>query len=57
MNMKITYFCLLIALGAFAPVTGQQPVEVPFEVFRNEIIVQVKVDGKGPFNMMLDIVC
>jgi len=53
--MKITHFCLLIALGAFAPVTGQQAaVEVPFEFFRNEIIVQVKVDGKGPFNMMLD---
>jgi predicted aspartyl protease len=53
--VKITHFCLLIALGAFAPVKGQQPVvEVPFEFFRNEIIVQVKVDGKGPFNMMLD---
>src|SRR5262249_23492627 len=29
-------------------------VEVPFDFYRNEIIVQVKVNGKGPFNMMLD---
>ena len=28
--------------------------QVPFEFVRNEIILQVKVDGKGPFNMMLD---
>src|SRR5262245_44678517 len=29
-------------------------VEVPFDFVSNEIIVQVKVNGKGPFNMMLD---
>ena len=29
-------------------------VEIPFEFYRNEIILQVKVNGKGPFNMMLD---
>lgn len=46
---------LLITVGCLAQVRGQQqPVEVPFEFFRNEIIVQVKVNGKGPFNMMLD---
>lgn len=27
---------------------------MPFEFIRNEIVVQVKVNGKGPFNMMLD---
>ena len=50
--MKITYFltwCLLVTAQA-----GGQVVEVPFDFVRNEIIVQVKVDGKGPFNMMLD---
>ena len=46
---------LLITAGCLAQVRGQQPpVEVPFEFFHNEIIVQVKVEGKGPFNMMLD---
>jgi predicted aspartyl protease len=32
----------------------QQVVEVPFDFYKNEIILQVKVNGKGPFNMMLD---
>ncbi len=32
----------------------QQVIEVPFDFYRNEIIVHVKVNGKGPFNMMLD---
>ena len=46
---------LLITVSCLGQVRGQQqPVEVPFEFFHNEIIVQVKVDGKGPFNMMLD---
>jgi predicted aspartyl protease len=27
---------------------------VPFDFYRNAIIVQVKVNGKGPFNMLLD---
>jgi predicted aspartyl protease len=50
--MKVTFFlmwCLLLTAQA-----GGQVVEVPFDFVRNEIIVQVKVDGKGPFNMMLD---
>jgi len=54
--MKVTYFlswCLLVTVGCFAQASGQV-VEVPFDFVRNEIIVQVKVDGKGPFNMMLD---
>src|SRR5215203_3381028 len=32
----------------------EQVVEIPFDFYRNEIILQVKVNGKGPFNMMLD---
>ena len=50
--------CLLVtgcAFASFSQVKGkQQVVEVPFDFYRNEIIVQVKVNGKGPFNMMLD---
>jgi len=43
------------AVTAFAQATvKQQVVEVPFEFYRNEIIVQVKINGRGPFNMMLD---
>ena len=29
-------------------------VEVPFEFIRNQIVVQVKIAGKGPFNMLFD---
>jgi predicted aspartyl protease len=38
----------LIALAA------NGPIEVPFEFYRDSVIVQVKVAGKGPFNMLLD---
>jgi predicted aspartyl protease len=51
--MKVTFFLMWLLLVPQA--SGQQQVvEVPFDFVRNEIIVQVKVDGKGPFNMMLD---
>jgi predicted aspartyl protease len=30
------------------------PVEVPFEFEHNQIILQVKIAGKGPFNVLLD---
>jgi len=56
--MKVACFltcCLLALLSGFDAVAQEKTfVEVPFEFVRNEIIVQVKVDGKGPFNMMLD---
>jgi hypothetical protein len=32
----------------------EQVIEVPFDFYQNEIILQVKVNDKGPFNMMLD---
>ena len=34
--------------------TPKPPVEVPFEFEHNQIILQVKIVGKGPFNMLLD---
>jgi predicted aspartyl protease len=34
--------------------TPRPPVEVPFEFEHNQIILQVKIEGKGPFNMLLD---
>ena len=33
---------------------AKPPVEVPFEFEHNQIILQVKMAGKGPFNMLLD---
>lgn len=34
--------------------TVKAPVEVPFEFVHNQIVVQVKIAGKGPFNMLVD---
>ena len=47
-----TAACLLGALSAaFAQ---EQPIELPFETERNLIFVEVKLNGRGPFTMMLD---
>jgi predicted aspartyl protease len=50
---------LLLAVASFCSLaqgknTKEQVIELPFDFYRNEIILQVKVNGKGPFNMMLD---
>lgn len=34
--------------------TRTAPVEVPFEFIANQIVVQVKIAGKGPFSMLVD---
>ncbi len=52
--MKILLCCLLVTFASAQARGKQQVVEVPFDFYRNEIILQVKVNGKGPFNMMLD---
>ncbi len=58
MKTRITCASLLLTLAcvcASAQVKSKPPlVEIPFEFYRNEIILQVKINGKGPFNMMLD---
>jgi predicted aspartyl protease len=42
-------------LCSFAQAKSKEPViEVPFDFYRNEIILQVKVNGEGSFYMMLD---
>ncbi|HSP62309.1 MAG TPA: retropepsin-like aspartic protease [Pyrinomonadaceae bacterium] len=52
-----------IALGSLLLIFGaprgysqsHEPIaEVPFEFVRNQIIVQVRIAGKGPFNMLFD---
>ena len=47
---------LILATLALATNAQQQkpPVEVPFEFVHNQIVVQVKIAGKGPFNMLVD---
>ncbi|HJX93832.1 MAG TPA: aspartyl protease family protein [Pyrinomonadaceae bacterium] len=56
--VPVLAICQLIALwcvSAFAHTTSkEQIIEVPFDFYRNEIILEVKVSGKGAFQMMLD---
>jgi len=45
----------LVCVCAFAQPKSKAPgIEIPFDFYRNEIILEVKVNGKGPFSMMLD---
>lgn len=34
--------------------SDEQVVKIPFDFYRSEIILQVNVNAKGPFNMLLD---
>jgi len=59
--MKTRITCLLsslflLTLASVVSLSQVNPpvVEIPFDFYRNEIILQVKINGKGPFNMMLD---
>lgn len=55
---RVSALCLLMTVASlccFAQTTSKDEViEIPFEFQKNEIILQVSVNGKGPFNMMLD---
>ena len=48
---------LAFVLFGVSAVNGQaakQAVEVPFEFAHNQIVIQVKIAGKGPYAMLLD---
>lgn len=54
--LTICAVALLLA-GSLCPANGQspkQPIEVPFEFVHHQIVVQIRIGGKGPFNMLLD---
>jgi len=45
----------LVCVCTFAQPKSKAPaIEIPFDFYRNEIVLEVKVNGKGPFSMMLD---
>jgi predicted aspartyl protease len=54
--MSALGFLLLLYGGSGAGYSQNHsaPVEVPFEFVANQIIVQVKIAGKGPYSMLLD---
>ena len=47
-------FGLMMPLTCIFAQATKPPVEVSFEFFSHQIVVPVKVNGKGPFNMLLD---
>ena len=47
-----TAACLLAVVAS--SLAQEQPIEVPFETERNLIFVQVKLNGRGPYTMMVD---
>src|SRR5881227_1650629 len=47
------FLLVLCAVVAF-PQSAKTPVEVPFEFVAHQIVVQAKIGGKGPFNMLID---
>jgi predicted aspartyl protease len=46
-------FLLLAATAVFSQ-SAKPQFEIPFEYVHNEIVVGVKIGGKGPFNMLVD---
>ena len=46
----------MLVFSSFSPAQAKlkPTAEVPFEFYKNLIFLEVKINGKGPFNMMLD---
>ena len=53
-KLTVGLILLLTWCSAGQAQAARPPVEVPFEFEHNQIILQVKIGGKGPFNMLLD---
>jgi hypothetical protein len=54
MKISTTVLLLSVVAGCAYAQTAKPPAEIPFEFLHNQIVVQVKVNGKGPFNMLID---
>jgi predicted aspartyl protease len=56
-RFALSFGALLLVFGGFERASAQSNsplAEVPFEFVRNQIVVQVRIGGKGPFNMLFD---
>jgi predicted aspartyl protease len=53
-RMAVAFVILAACWCAGQSQAVKPPAEVPFEFEHNQIIIQVKIGGKGPFNMLLD---
>jgi predicted aspartyl protease len=50
----VALMCVLATTVAAQAVHKEASVDVPFAFYHNEIMIQVKVNGQGPFTMLLD---
>jgi predicted aspartyl protease len=50
-NMRNSTVLLMLTLASLA---SAQSADVPFEFIHNEIVVKVMIDGKGPYNALID---
>ena len=48
------YRLIFIALLTLCGSAAAQTIEVPFEFVHNQVVVKVMINGKGPFNAMID---
>jgi predicted aspartyl protease len=53
-KLQLLLCCFLVTVSSAHAGGKQQVFEVPFDFYKNEILLQVKINGKGPFNMLLD---
>ena len=54
MKLKHQYIVLILAVLTLGTLAAGQSSEVPFDFIHNEIVVRVMINGKGPFNAMID---
>ncbi len=54
-NPRILSLIIIFVAGALPQASKEvRAIEVPFEFVKNEIVVHVRINGKGPFQMLLD---
>lgn len=54
MQKQPVAFIAIALLGVAVLRAQTKPIEVPFDNPKNEVLIEVMIDGKGPFTMMLD---
>lgn len=54
MKSRQRYVPMIAALLLLGGIVKAQTVEIPFEFIHSEIVVKISINGKGPFNAMID---
>jgi len=54
MNLKLALYIAVLVLCSTSLFAQSRAIDVPFEFYKNELVAEVMIDGKGPFMMLLD---